>query len=91
MGQWQEDLVTCAVRQYVLNESASPQSETLQMKYRVTRSVEVIYLEASKRIRLQPLYKSTVHISTIQLSLPPTQASGPDQTEQTVEIHRELA
>ena len=42
-----------------MNESALPQPEILQMKYRVMRSVEVIYLGVFKRICLQPLYKST--------------------------------
>ena len=60
-GPWQEHLVANALRQYGLNESASPRVEMLQMKYRVTRSVEVIYQEVSKRIRLQPLYRSTAY------------------------------
>ena len=60
VGPWQEDLVAYVVHQYVVNESAFSLPEILQMKYRITRSIEVIYLGVSKRIRLQPLYKSTV-------------------------------
>ena len=48
------------MRRHTVNESASPQVEMLQMKYRATCSVEAIYEKVFKMIRLQPLYKSTV-------------------------------
>ena len=59
MGPWHEPMIEVAVREHVVNDSALPQLETMQMKYRVTRCVEVIYGTVSKRIRLKPLYKST--------------------------------
>ena len=60
VGPWHEPMIDVAVREHVVNDSALPQLETMQMKYRVTRCVEVIYETVSKRIRLKPLYKSTV-------------------------------
>ena len=59
MGPWQEPLVDVVVRNHAVNDSALPQSETMQMRYRVTRSVEAIYSKVSKGIRLKPLYNST--------------------------------
>ena len=41
VGPWQEVSVTCIVCKYTVNESAFSLPETLQTKYRVTRSVEV--------------------------------------------------
>ena len=59
VGPWHEPMIDVAVREHAVNDSALPQSETMQMKYRVTRYVEAIYETVSKRIRLKPLYKST--------------------------------
>ena len=59
MGPWHEPMIEVAVREHVMNDSALPQLETMQMKYHVTRCVEAIYGTVSKRIRLKPLYKST--------------------------------
>ena len=68
MGSWQEPMVDVAVRDHAVNDSALPQSETMQMRYRVTRCVEAIYGEVSKRIRLKPLYNS-VYCTTSTLYL----------------------
>ena len=60
--QWvrgKEPMIDVAVREHAVNDSALPQSETMQMTYRVTRCIEAIYGTVSKRIRLKPLYKST--------------------------------
>ena len=59
VGPWHEPMVDVAVRDHAVNDSALPQLETMQMKYRVTRCVEAIYGEVSKRIRLKSLYNST--------------------------------
>ena len=59
MGPWQEPLVDIVVRDHAVNDSALPQLEAMQMRCRVTRSVEAIYEKVSKRIRLQLLYKPT--------------------------------
>ena len=59
MGPWHEPMIDVAVREHAVNDSALPQSETMQMTYRVTRCIEAIYGTVSKRIRLKPLYKST--------------------------------
>ena len=52
-------MVDVAMREHAVNDSAMPQSETMQMTYYVTRCIEAIYGTISKRIRLKPLYKST--------------------------------
>ena len=52
-------MIDVAMREHAVNDSALPQLETMQMKYRVTRCVEAIYGMVSKRIQLKPLYKST--------------------------------
>ena len=52
-------MIEVAVRKHVVNDSALPQLETMQMKYRVMHCVEAIYGMVSKGIRLKPLYKST--------------------------------
>ena len=52
-------MVDVAMRKHAVNDSAMPQSETMQMTYHVTRCIEAIYGTISKRIRLKPLYKST--------------------------------
>ena len=54
-------MVDVAMRKHAVNDSALPQSETMQMTYRVTRCIEAIYGIVFKRIRLKPLYKSTVY------------------------------
>ena len=38
---WHEPMVDLVVRDHAVNDSALPQLETMQMKYRVTRCVEV--------------------------------------------------
>ena len=48
-----------ASRDHAVNDSALPQREMMQMRYRVTRCVEAIYGKVSKRIRLKSLYNST--------------------------------
>ena len=48
-----------ASRDHAVNDSVLPQREMMQMRYRVTRCVEAIYGEVSKRIRLKSLYNST--------------------------------
>ena len=60
VGPWQEPSVDIVVRDHAVNDSALHQFEAMQMRYRVTRSVEAIYRKVSKGIRLKPLYKSTV-------------------------------
>ena len=52
-------MVDVAMREHAVNDSAMPQSETMQMTYHVTRCIEAIYGTISKRIRLKPLHKST--------------------------------
>ena len=59
VGPWQEPMVDVVVRDHVVNDSALPQFETMQMRYRITRCIEAIYRTISKRIRLKPLHKST--------------------------------
>ena len=59
MGLWQEPLVDVIVRNHAVNDSALPQFEMMQMRYRVTRCVEAIYRKVSRGIWLKPLYKST--------------------------------
>ena len=61
MGSSQELLVGMAVRKHAMNDSASPQVEAVQMRYHVMRSVEAIYEKVSKRIQIQPQYKSTAY------------------------------
>ena len=60
MGPWQQEpMVDVVVCDHAVIDSALPQIETMQMRCRVTRTVEAIYGRVSKRIRLKPLYKST--------------------------------
>ena len=40
MGPWHEPMIEVAVREHVVNDSALPQLETMQMRYRTTRCVE---------------------------------------------------
>ena len=42
LGRWQEPMVDVVVRNRAVNDSALPQFETMQMRCRVTRSVEAI-------------------------------------------------
>ena len=55
VGPWQEPLVDVVVRNHAVNDSALPQFEMMQMRYRVTHSVEAIYKKVSKGIQLKPL------------------------------------
>ena len=44
--QWvrgKEPMVDVAMREHAVNDSAMPQSETMQMTYRVMRCIEAIY------------------------------------------------
>ena len=42
-------MVDVAMREHAVNDSATPQSETMQMTYHVTRCIEAIYGTISKK------------------------------------------
>ena len=73
VGPWQEPLADVVVRDHAVNDSALPQLEEMQMRYRVTCSVEAIYEKVSEEIQLKPLHKTTacgtVYCTTLTLYL----------------------